>query len=201
MRRRDDASQTGSRRDGEIRRVQRPLDDLPVVHLEASVPMVPAERWTLTLDGHVERPQVLALAEVIVLESFAANWNFHCVWGWSRPLCRWSGVSGQAVAAAAGISSPYVVVSAFGGTYASALTTDEFVRGLFATHLDDRPLTPEHGAPLRYVPPPGKWQYKGVKWVARVTATTEFTPGFWETAVGDPRGDIPPDREDLRHEI
>jgi DMSO/TMAO reductase YedYZ molybdopterin-dependent catalytic subunit len=50
------------------------------------------------------------------------------------------------------------------------------------------------------VQPAGKWAYKGVKWVTRVTGTPVFTPGFWESVVGDPRGDMPVDREDLSHE-
>ncbi len=161
---------------------------------------MPAGGWTLTVDGPVARPRVLSLAELVGLESVGATWDFHCVWGWSRELCHWSGVRGAAVTALAGIETPYVVVSAAGGTYASALSIAEFSAGLFATHLEGDPLSADHGGPLRYVPPPGKWQYKGVKWVARVTGTETFTPGFWEQAVGDPFGDIPTDREDLRYE-
>ena len=59
--------------------------------------------------------------------------------------------------------------------------------------LDGADLTAEHGGPLRLVPPPTKWGYKGVKWVSRLTLIEEFTPGFWETLVGDPHGDIPQD--------
>lgn len=173
---------------------------MPVLHLEPAVPRVAAEDWLLTVDGDVRHPQILSLERLRTLESVAANWDFHCVWGWTRQLCRWSGVSGAAVVEQTGITASHVRVSAYGGVYASALTVEEFAAGVFATHLDGEPLSAEHGGPLRYVPPPGKWQYKGVKWAARVTATADFVPGFWEQLVGDPHGDIPPEREDLRYE-
>lgn len=180
--------------------LQRPVEDMPVLHLESTAPEVPAESWALTLDGCVREPRVLALEELTALPTVAVSWDFHCVWGWVRRRCRWEGVEADAVAACAGLTTDYVMVSAHGGAYASALTYEEFAAGLFATHLDGQPLTADHGGPLRYVPPPGKWQYKGVKWAARVTATPGFTPGFWEQVVGDPVGDIPPQSKDLRYE-
>jgi len=41
------------------------------------------------------------------------------------------------------------------------------------------------------VPPPELWAYKGVKWASRVTVGDRFTPGFWESRIGDPVGTIP----------
>lgn len=184
----------------DVRRVQRPLADLPPVHLEATVPDVAAADWTLTVDGVVGTPQVLSIDSLMALGVVDIALDFHCVWGWSRPDCVWTGVTGASVAEAAGMTQEYVVVSAAGGVYASALTLEEFRNGIFATQLDGADLVPLNGGPLRFVQPPGKWAYKGVKWVTRVTGTPVFTPGFWESAVGNPLGDIPADREDLDHE-
>jgi sulfoxide reductase catalytic subunit YedY len=183
----------------EVRRVQRPVHGLPPVHLEASIPDVPATGWAVTIDGVVGVPQVLSLAGLLALGVVDVTLDFHCVWGWSLEDCVWTGVTGAAVPDAVGLSEDYVVVSA-GGVYASALTLEEFRAGIFATHLDGTELLPENGGPLRFVQPPGKWAYKGVKWVTRVTGTPVFTPGFWENAVGNPIGDIPSDREDLAYE-
>lgn len=184
----------------EVRRVQRPVEDLPPVHLEAAIPTGTAHDWTLTVDGCVGVPQVLSIAGLLALGIDDVVQDFHCVWGWSRADCVWTGVPGSTVADAAGFSEEYVVVSAAGGIYASALSLREFRNGFFATHLDGAELPAENGGPLRFVQPPGKWAYKGVKWVTRVTGTPTFTPGFWETSVGNPVGDIPADREDLTHE-
>lgn len=182
------------------RQVQRPLDDMPILHLEPEIPTIPLGGWTLTVDGLVARPRIIPFEELIGLGSCAANWDVHCVWGWSRELVRWSGVRAAAVVELVGMTGAHVSVAAAGGSYASALTRDEFAAGILATHIDGRPLPAERGGPLRFVPPPHKWAYKGVKWVTRVTATTALLPGFWEQAVGDPRGDIPDDRQDLRFE-
>jgi DMSO/TMAO reductase YedYZ molybdopterin-dependent catalytic subunit len=183
----------------DVRRVQRPLDGLAPVHLEAAVPELPATGWAVTIDGCVGRPQVLSLDGLLALGVVDVTRDFHCVWGWSLADCVWTGVTGAALADAVGLDEDYVVVSA-GGVYASALTLTEFRAGIFATHLDGAALKPENGGPLRFVQPAGKWAYKGVKWVTKVTGTPVFTPGFWENAVGNPVGDIPGDREDLAHE-
>lgn len=196
-------TRTGSAGDASgIARVQRPLAgvDMPVLHVEPRVPRIAPADWLVAVDGHVDVPRVVPLDELRALESVAANWDFHCVWGWSRRLCRWSGIRGATFADHAGITTDYVRVGAYGGMYASALTREEFAAGMLATHRDGEPLDPGHGGPLRFVPPPGKWQYKGVKWAACVTAIDTFVPGFWEKLTGDPHGDIPPGQEDLRHE-
>jgi DMSO/TMAO reductase YedYZ molybdopterin-dependent catalytic subunit len=184
----------------EVRRVQRPVDDLPPVHLEAAVPDIAAADWALTVDGCVGVPLVLSLDALLARGVDDVVQDFHCVWGWSRADCVWTGVSGAVVADAAEMTEAYAVVSAVGGVYASALTLAEFRAGFFATHLDGSPLSPGNGGPVRFVQPPGKWAYKGVKWVGRVTGTPVFTPGFWEQTVGNPIGDMPSDREDLAHE-
>ncbi len=46
-------------------------------------------------------------------------------------------------------------------------------RGLVAWALDGAPLTPDHGAPLRFVPPPDRWAYKGVKVAAGASEPAE----------------------------
>ena len=85
------------------------------------------------------------------------------------------------------------MVTAAGNGYTSCFPLNRARRSLLAWRLDGADLTPEHGGPLRLVPPPTKWGYKGVKWVSRLTLIEEFTPGFWESLVGDPHGDIPRD--------
>jgi DMSO/TMAO reductase YedYZ molybdopterin-dependent catalytic subunit len=71
--------------------VQRLVSRLPPVHLEAELPG-PDPRWTLRVGGLVERPLELSLEELRHLPH--ADWvmDLHCVWGWSRRGCRWTGV-------------------------------------------------------------------------------------------------------------
>lgn len=192
----------------EFRRVQRPTQDLPVVHLEPEVPV--RDLWRLEVDGLVERPVSWTAEEIRRWPAEERVWDLNCVWGWVRPACRWEGVPGAALIDAAGPlpEARFVMAEAAGGApgrqatrlYASCLTIEEARRSLLAWRLDAEDLTPEHGGPLRLVTPPEKWGYKGVKWLARLTLTDKFSPGFWEEMVGNPVGDIPPDLLDNRLE-
>lgn len=182
----------------DVRRVQRPTSALPVVHLEAAIP----QSSDLAVDGLVHEPLALSLDVLRAMPHETRVWDLHCVWGWTRPACAWRGVPMAAIleAAAPQTAAAFALVSAAGRRYASCLTLEELRDGLVALELDGRPLPPEHGGPMRFVPPPHKWGYKGVKWVSEISLVATFTPGLWETMVGDPIGDIPPDRRDLRYE-
>jgi DMSO/TMAO reductase YedYZ molybdopterin-dependent catalytic subunit len=158
-------------------RVQRRTDGLPVLHLE---PEIPGGGWDL----------------VVAIRAMASErrvWDLHCVWGWTRLGLAWEGVPAARVIDAARPlpEARFVMVTSVGNGYTSCFALNRARRSLLAWRLDGAELTAEHGGPLRLVPPPTKWGYKGVKWVARLTLIKEFTPGFWETLVGDPHGDIP----------
>ena len=50
---------------------------------------------------------------------------------------------------------------------------------MLARHMDGKPLTRSHGAPLRLVLP-SMYGYKGVKWVRELRFGNVLEPGFWE---------------------
>lgn len=171
-------------------RVQRPTEDFPVLHLEAEIPTAP---WEVVVDGLVAKATSWPLDAVASMVSERRIWDLNCVWGWSRLRCVWDGVpAGRLIDAAQPLpEAKFVMVASTGGGYTSCFPLKRARRSLLAWRLDDVDLTPEHGGPLRLVPPPTKWAYKGVKWVSRLTLIEDFTPGFWENLVGDPQGDIP----------
>lgn len=180
--------------------MQRPVSELPVLHLEAEIPA--PKRWSVVVEGLVEVQLAFPLEEIRAMPVEERVWDLHCVWGWTRPACRWEGIpAGRLIdAARPRPQAAYAVVRAVEGPYASCLTLEEARASLLAWRLDAEELTPEHGGPLRLLPPPTKWGYKGVKWVGGITLTQAFIPGFWEELVGDTRGDIPPEMLDLRFE-
>jgi len=173
-------------------RVQRRTDDLPILHLE---PEIPAGEWELVVDGAVTEPASWSLDAIAAMAPERRVWDLHCVWGWTRLGLAWEGVPAARVIDFAHPlpEARFVMVTAAGNGYTSCFPLNRARRSLLAWRLDGADLTPEHGGPLRLVPPPTKWGYKGVKWVSRLTLIEEFTPGFWESLVGDPQGDIPRD--------
>ena len=180
---------TGTRVRDQGRRVQRVPESWPILHLEASVP-----RWTgLVVDGLVRRPLRLDRESLPDLGTTERSVPVHCVWGWSRPDGRWTGVAMGDVLAAASPLGGWVTVRSASGAYSSCLPIADAARGLLAWARDGRDLPPEEGAPLRFLPPPDYWAYKGVKWAARITVGDRFLLGLWESKVADPLGRIPAD--------
>jgi len=180
-----------------VEREQRPTSTLPVLHLERSVPQRKA--WDLTVEGLVASPCSFSLDALRALPQEERTWDMHCVWGWSKPACRWRGV-GVATLLARAQPLPegrYGVALSADDGYASCLSIDELRASLIAFELDGKTLDPKHGAPMRLIPPPSKWAYKGVKWITRIAVVARFTPGPWETLVGKPHGDVPAEMLDL----
>lgn len=171
-------------------RVQRPTNDFPVLHLETAVPSPP---WNVIVDGAVTDPTTWSLDAVHAMVSERRVWDLNCVWGWTRLACVWEGIPvGRLIEAARPLpGARFVLATAAGGAYGSCFTLARARRSLLAWRLDGAELSPEHGGPLRLVPPPTKWAFKGVKWISRLTLLEEFQPGFWEGIIGDPHGDIP----------
>jgi DMSO/TMAO reductase YedYZ molybdopterin-dependent catalytic subunit len=172
-------------------RVQRLVDELRPVHLEAEVPV--RDAWTLSIDGLVDYVVELDLEGLRMLGLEERTVDFHCVWGWSRRGTRWRGVPLDAVLdlAAPRSDARYVTFAAHDSPYASCIPFEDARQGLLALEVAGEPLPPLHGGPLRYVPPAHLWGYKGVKWLGSIVLRRELVPGFWEEKVGDVEGRIP----------
>lgn len=177
--------------EGSRRRVQRVPSEWPVLHLEAEVPA-----WDgLVVDGLVRHRLRLALADLMALGTERRAVPVHCVWGWSRPDAMWEGVGMGRVLELAQSLGSHVTVRSSSGDYSSCLPVGEAALGMLAWARDGEELSGEAGGPLRFLPPPHYWAYKGVKWAGRATVGNRFVPGFWESKVADPVGRIPDDVE------
>jgi DMSO/TMAO reductase YedYZ molybdopterin-dependent catalytic subunit len=171
----------------DVRRVQRVPERWPVVHLEAEVPHWPA----LLVDGMVAHGRRFDLGALQALDAEERTIDFHCVWGWSRPQERWTGIGLDRLLALVEPRGSHVTVTAASDDYSACIPVDVAAQGFLAWARDGEPLAPAEGGPLRFVPPPELWAYKGVKWASRVTVGDRFVAGFWESRIGDPAGVIP----------
>ena len=172
-------------------RVQRVIRALRPVHLESTIPARSA--WTVTIDGLVANPLELSLPELAALPVSEREIDLHCVWGWTRPACRWEGVSGATLLERCRPlpRASCAVFAAADSPYASCVRLEDVADAMVAWKLDGGPVAPEHGGPLRFVPPARLWGYKGVKWLEKITLVDSFQPGFWEQKVGDVEGRVP----------
>lgn len=160
-----------------------PSDGWRIYAVNPPFPEFDPSTWRLTVTGLVAEPASLSLDDVKRLPRTEQVSDFHCVTGWSVPDVRWTGVrisdllarvAPEARARAlsfVSLEEPYVDTL----TLRQALLPDV----MLAYAMDGRPLTREHGAPVRVVMPK-MYGYKGVKWLARIDVTDVVAPGYWE---------------------
>jgi DMSO/TMAO reductase YedYZ molybdopterin-dependent catalytic subunit len=160
---------------------QRKTDRFPVLS-KSGTPSWDRETWRFEVWGAVDETLELTFEEFTDLPSETQIQDFHCVTGWSKFDCEFTGVSFPTLAEAAGVDDEavHVMFHALDG-YTTDLTLEECMRDdvLFVYEYDGEPLPADHGGPLRVVTP-HKYAYKGAKWVSGVEFLTEHELGYWE---------------------
>ncbi|MGB8266477.1 MAG: molybdopterin-dependent oxidoreductase [Candidatus Velthaea sp.] len=149
--------------------------------------------FKLVVDGLVERPQQFALAHLRALPLQTQITRHDCVEGWSA-IGKWRGVPLATILALAQPKpgARYVVFSCFdrdesGTQFYESLDLHEAAhpQTLLALDLNDAPLDPDHGAPVR-LRIPTQLGYKSAKWVRQITLASSFAAigggngGYWE---------------------
>ncbi len=165
-------------------------DKWPVLHY-GTVPRVDLSRWTFRVFGAVEEERVWTYEEFLRLGWAQVRCDIHCVTRWSRLDVLFEGVPAKTILTQVRRKpgADWVLVHAEGG-YTTNLHVLDLDRDdvLFATRADGKPLSPEHGWPLRLVVP-HLYFWKSAKWVRGLEFLTEERPGFWEQAGYHRRGD------------
>lgn len=146
--------------------------------------------YRLVVDGAVERPLALSLAQIARYPQVAQITRHDCVEGWSA-IGQWTGARLSAVLALAGLapSARYIVfrcaddLAGDGGRYYESIDLfDAFhPQTILAYAMNDQPLAVEHGAPLR-LRVERQLGYKQAKYVMRIEAVDRLPGkgGFWE---------------------
>lgn len=174
----------------------------PVLHYGA-VPDFDPQTWTFRVFGEVEEEKTWTWKEFQLLPRVKASFDLHCVTRWSKFDTNWEGISLSALIHE-GIIRPtqkaqFVIQHAEGGFSANlpmeVITSDRF---LLATHFEGKPITPDHGFPLRGLVGaiPGNreskdvYLWKGAKWLRALEFSSSDKPGFWEQVGYHNEGDI-----------
>jgi DMSO/TMAO reductase YedYZ molybdopterin-dependent catalytic subunit len=160
---------------------QRLVKGWPVLHF-GPVPPFDEATWDLRVFGLVEQPFTLTYPELRALGPVRVRADMHCVTGWTTLDNEWEGVPFRVIAERARPKpeARWVVTHCeYGYTVNLSLQAmlDDDV--LLAWGHDGRPLTPEHGFPLRLVVPK-RYAWKSAKWVRGVEFTDRNVRGFWE---------------------
>jgi DMSO/TMAO reductase YedYZ molybdopterin-dependent catalytic subunit len=149
--------------------------------------------YRLVVDGLVERPQKLSLAELRAAGDKTQITRHDCVEGWSA-IGKWRGVPLGTIVAMAQpkANARYCVFRCFdvdqsGQHYYESLDLHQAAhpQTILALDLNDKPLDNDHGAPVR-LKIPTQLGYKSAKWVSRIDLVADLKPidggtgGYWE---------------------
>ena len=169
---------------------QKLTDKFPVLH-HGSVINVDTGKWKFSIFGLVDKPCELSFTEFSGLKRVKVFADIHCVTTWSKLNTLWEGPSTSVIKELVHIKpeAGFVVVHAAGSFTTNLPLADFFETDvLFAMKYDDKPLSPEHGFPVRLVVP-RLYFWKSAKWVTGVEFVAADRPGFWESAGYHNHGD------------
>ena len=163
----------------------------PVLHY-GPVPVVDLANWDFRIFGLVQEERRWNWDEFNKLPRTTGALDIHCVTRWSKFDTLWEGVS-VATLIEEGFIRPkpeakYVIQHCeYGYTTNTPIAFVVQPGFILATHYDGRPLSPDHGYPLRGVAGviPGqraddKYFWKGGKWLRALEFRADDKPGFWE---------------------
>lgn len=154
----------------------------PVLYY-GGAPRFDPKTWDFHVEGLVQNPIRLSYEEFLKLPKTVSVSDFHCVTGWSRLDNKWEGVLFKTICdLVKPLKEAKYVTIVCEGEYTTSLPLADLLDPdvTLAYRLDDKPLSPEHGGPLRLVVPK-KYAYKSAKWVRKLRFTEKQKLGFWET--------------------
>lgn len=182
------------RQEGRLPPGQSLTNKFPVLHYGPVPPFDPAT-WDFRIWGEVEEERRWTWDEFQQLPRTQLSMDIHCVTRWSKFDTLWEGVSLRTLIEQGFIrlrpTARFVMQHAEYGFTANipleVALADNF---LLATHYDGKPLTPDHGYPLRGVVGqiPGRndlkvpYFWKGAKWLRGLEFMAYDRLGFWEQA-------------------
>jgi len=149
-------------------------------------PVIDVEKWMLKVGGLVNKPLQLRLEDIKAMRQVEEYVTLECV---SNPIggdlistAHWRGVTLRSILEKAEIKgeAKYVVFRCFDGYSVGIplqVALDE--RTILAYDMNNQPLTPDHGYPLRLVTP----KYYGMmnpKWITEIEVVDDIYLGFWQ---------------------
>lgn len=159
-----------------------PFDKFPINDYDEDDPGVDFDKWTLSVSGLVQKPGEYKLEQVQALPKVTQNTQHVCVEGWNV-VGKFGGakLSDFLQAIGADTSARFIYVECADDYYESLdMATALHPQTLLCYEMYDKPLTREHGAPLRLTIPT-KIGYKQAKYLTDLKVTNVLTKvGYWE---------------------
>jgi len=156
---------------------------LPSYFVSTTMPMLEnPSAWRLRVDGLVPQPLDLSLDELMGMPRVTYTVKHHCVEGWSA-VATWHGVPVSAIVQRCQplAAARYIRFVSFDSDYSNGwdMASALHPQTILAYGMNDNPLPPAHGAPLRLYAPT-KLGYKMTKYLVSMTFMDRRPGGYWE---------------------
>jgi len=158
-----------------------PVNGFRVNDYDTDEPEIDLAHWSLRVEGLVAHAGAYALEQITALPKQTKNLRHCCVEGWSM-VPKWGGASMREFMKLAGadLNAKYVKVECGDDYYTSYdMRSVLHPQTLLAYEAYNKPLSLQHGAPVRIVMPT-KLGYKSAKWISRIIVTNDRPGGYWE---------------------
>ena len=159
-----------------------PFDKFPINDYDVDDPGIDFGAWSLTVTGAVQKPGDYKLADISPLPRVRQNTRHVCVEGWDV-IGRFGGarLSDFLHMIGADTTMKFVHVECADDYYSSIdMATALHPQTLLCYEMYDKPLTAEHGAPLR-LQIPTRIGYQQAKWLTDLKVTNVLQRvGYWE---------------------
>jgi DMSO/TMAO reductase YedYZ molybdopterin-dependent catalytic subunit len=159
-----------------------PFNKFPINDYDVDDPQVDFDQWNLTVGGTVQKPGNYTLAQIQSLPKITQNTRHVCVEGWDV-IGNFGGarLSEFLKMIGADTAARFLTVECADDYYESLdMATAMHPQTLLCYEMYGRPLTREHGAPLR-LNIPTKVGYKQAKYLTDLKVTNLLQKvGYWE---------------------
>ncbi len=160
---------------------QREVLDWPVLDLGLT-PTLHADSWSFSVGGLVEAPLKWSWDDFMAQPQVEWVSDIHCVTSWSRYDNHWVGVPALHLLdlVRPRPEARFVMLRSYDG-YTTNIPLSAFADDdvLLAHSWEGKPLTAEHGGPMRLVLPK-LYFWKSAKWLRHITVMEKDEPGYWE---------------------
>lgn len=170
-------------------------EDRPGFYIRFYKPFRPIDisKWSLEIKGLCKRPLRLKMDDIKGLPAQTQTSRLKCVECWSAKA-KWKGFRPSVLfEIAQPLESARFLYFHSADDYYEYISIGDLLRPrvLFVYEMNDKPLPPEHGAPLRLIIP-FKYGYKNVKTITRLIFTDKGKEGYWSKYGYSPDATIQP---------
>lgn len=157
-----------------------------------NLPKISRRDWSLKIDGLVDVRMDLSWDDFMGFPQTISISDFHCVETWSVLDQKWEGVLFREIVlyVKPKKTAKFVWFESTDG-YTTSLQLQDLMGDdiLLAHTLNDEPLPPSIGGPVRLIVP-NKYAYKSPMWVEHIEFLSDDRLGFWEKGIYSNSADV-----------